>query len=278
MIGQFTELKYDDIRTPITSFYVELNNNRFPDWTSENFYYGAGYVGLTICIGSLLGFILHKIVRLLRLDVYFPVLRFANHWNYYFRGDLPHLRSNQTKGRVISTNLDVIIEDGTGKTHLYSGFLSHYTISQTTGELDTLVISNTERWSESAKKFKPIPGDSLIIPYKTVINLNLRYNVKKSKTRTQKIATTIGVFAILSFGAIFFCIPYYYYDTIGTFKTIIALLLSWSIWLFSTSLLFQLFNLDGNNTSSHSSSKKQIIVSTVIIIFILSSILYCIVS
>lgn len=271
MVGRFTQTNYIDIRDSISRFYSDLNNNKLPDCTAQNFYYGLGYIILAILCASVLGLIFHNVVRVLRIDILFPVLRFTNYWNYYFRGDFKNLRGNRRKGKVISTNLDIIVQDGSGKNRLYSGFLAHYTISHVTGELETIAIANAERWSNTSTSFKSISGDNLVIPYKTVININLRYNIK-SRARKQYYEVAIGLFSITLFGAFFFLIPYYYYNSIGLLKTIIALIIAIFDWLFITSILAQPFTQ--YNRPTNNPNKAGYFITSLVFITVFTYLLY----
>lgn len=235
-------LSYNKARVPITKFYAELSASRLPDCSTDNFYYGAGYICFTLLLGMLLGFTCHKVVRLLKLDIRFTILRFANIWNYYFRGDIMQITSKTNKrGKVMSTEVDLITDDGEGGTRLYSGFVSHYTISPNTGELETIVLTSAQRWSTSLQPagFKSVSGDLLIIPYSKVINLNMRYNFQlrvPGKYRAL-IQVVYGLFTVLSFVSIIVTVPYLYYNTLGLLKTVIVIVTSLIGWFAIVSLL-----------------------------------------
>ena len=222
----FFNSKYDISYDSVIKFYDKVKSNQLPDCSSDVLLHLLIYMGLTVSTAMLLGIISHKFVRVCRLDIHVPVLRFSNYWNYYFKGDLSSLRPNK-RGKVISTNLDVITEDGSGATKMYRGFLVNYTISPLTGELETIVLSNSERWSKSADKFKTIPGDSLVIPYKTVININMRYNIKENKTNIRQ--TFLNAIAMLGLGSILFSmfgIPYIFLGSHPWYWILLVMFLS----------------------------------------------------
>ena len=77
----------DSIKNPISKFYTELMANKIPDCTFDNLIYATKYISSVIILAIVLGYFCHMTVRNLRLDKLFPVLRFANEWNYYFRGE-----------------------------------------------------------------------------------------------------------------------------------------------------------------------------------------------
>ncbi len=272
-LGRLTGFKYNNIRQPISKFYADLSNNQLPECTSDNFLYGMGYVLITIFMAILLGWASHTLVRLLRLDIYFPVLRFTNYWNYYFKGDLKELRSGNRTGKVISTNIDIKISDN-GKSTLYSGFLAHYTISPNTGELETIALINAERYSNTAMRFKPVKGDSLIIPCSTIINLNLRYNIKQARrtfNRT-RIANTIYFLAAIS---IMFYIPHKYNSIIGFWRILLAIIFAELDILF----IYVLFDfLSKPQPGKTLSEKVSFVFAGIAFVSVISTILHLILS
>jgi hypothetical protein len=271
LMGKFTTLQYSKLRLPITAFLKSLTNSEPPECTPISFNYIVAYIFVTVMLGIMLGLVTHNIVRILRLDIYIPVLRFSNYWNYYFKGDLKQLRGNRRKGKVISTNIDAIVDDGTGnKNKLYSGFLADYIISPITGDLETIVLSSAERWSESKNDFKSIPGDNLIIPYKTVLNLNVRYNIQSKRNR-EDLSDIFTAITLLAFLAVIFGMPSYFFHKIGIIRIIFATLLSVIDLLF----LQILINTITPSTITMSQEKKtNLIIGSIFFILLLSISVY----
>ncbi len=277
--SRIVNLSYNNIKVPIANFYTQLCNNKIPDFSFQNFKYATAYVFFTLLLAIILGAACHKVVRLFRIDVNFPVFRFTNYWNYYFKGDLLILRGTGGKrGKVISTDVDVIADDGEGCTRMYSGFLSNYTISHTTGELETIALTGAQRWSKSANAFKVISGDCLIIPYSKVINFNIRYNIKVKTFKTWQaiLLQVITLIALLSFIAIFIVVPYYYYNEIGLTKTIWVVFLFILDWLFVMSMISNFFIKRKNTSTVLKHEKTAATIIFLLVIAIITFIIYLI--
>jgi hypothetical protein len=222
IVGNFIQTSYSDLREPINIFYTELSNNKLPVCTAQNFFFGIGYIFLNVFLAAFLGTLFHKIVRFLRIDVRFTVFRFTNYWNYYFKGDIPEMRKNK-QGKVISTILDILISDGTGSTKLYKGFLRNYNISPLTGTLETIVLTQAERWSNTQNSFITIPGDSLIILHEHVVNMNLTYNTVRRDWK-RIFDNIMNIIILLGIGAIFFYVLYFRASSIGWINTVVVII------------------------------------------------------
>src|SRR5690606_15689553 len=231
--SQIINISYESVKEPIANFYAELSQNKIPDCSNVNFLYAGGHILFTLFLAAVLGAGSNRLVRFLGIDSKYPVLRFANYWAYYFRGELITTNTRAAgRKKWVSSDIDVLTEDGASGNKLYSGFLSDYTISNSTGELESIVITDAHRWSDSKKAMVKIPGDCLIVPYNKVINFNLRYNfrsvVNKAPVWVLRVLNTI---AILSFFSIFYVIPHYFYKYIGLLNTIIGVILAILLWI-----------------------------------------------
>lgn len=236
-------ISFDSIKQPVSSAFGSLSKNEIPEVSSENLWYSLGYLLASIFVSALLGSIFHKIVRLLKLDIKLQVFRFANQWNYYFRGDILHTTEFKRgrKGEWLSTLVDVVIDNSDGKTKMFSGFLTQYAISPRTGELETIFLTDAKRYSDQISSFKDIPGDCLAIPYSKVVNLNLRYNFKtaeadKWRRTARKIILTIGYIG-------FFLIPLYPWflenSIAGNLLGILSGLLGWITFIAVVGSIFE---------------------------------------
>ncbi len=199
-------ISFNSIKKPVSNVFGSLSKNEIPEVSAENLGYSLAYLLASIFISALLGTIFHKVVRLLKLDIRHQVFRFSNQWNYYFRGDILHTTEFKQgrKGELLSTLVDVVIDNSDGKTKMFSGFLTQYAISSRTGELETIYLTDAKRYSEPIKGFKEITGDCLVIPYNKIVNLNLRYNFKSVDTDkrsriARKVTLTIGYIGIFFF-------------------------------------------------------------------------------
>ena len=122
-------------------------------------------------IAGLSGYIARLVVFKLELDSRWQVLRFNNDWYYLLTGRQWRLR------RGIDFDViwvDVLVK-GSGAPTLYSGVLDYYFLARD-GGMDSLSLSYAQRWPEPfAEKAKPIPGQSLILKYSEILNLNLAF-------------------------------------------------------------------------------------------------------
>lgn len=202
---------YTSIKQVIDKAYIEISKNLLPDFTYVQLSHILGYLVFLLFMSGALGTFLHSLIRVFKIDVFFKVLRFSNEWNYYFKGEILSTSEFKggKKGKVLSTNIDLLIEDGTEKNKMVSGYLTQYTLSSKTGELETIYLTNAKRYSKSENKFKEIPGDCFIVPFNKVIDMNLIYNTIKVASNEKKQLTYN---LILNIG---FWASYFYLSTHG---------------------------------------------------------------
>lgn len=72
-------LTFDNVKKPISEVYIQLSQNTIPDFTTQNLKLTLLYLLVSIIFSCILGGILHIIVRKLKIDIKYPVFRFANH-------------------------------------------------------------------------------------------------------------------------------------------------------------------------------------------------------
>lgn len=159
-------------------FYTKISTHKIPEWILDVsvlkllLYYFL--VLLTVSVVS--GLMCWYTVRLLKLDRRMKFLRFANHWHYYFKGEIKDFSEfNHLTGRFQCTNVDVLVNTEDGNTILYSGFLNDHTIDNSTGNLEALYLTYTRKYDIPTQSWRDIPGSVFIIPYSKVVNLNLRF-------------------------------------------------------------------------------------------------------
>lgn len=174
-----SSLSYDIV----TQLATPISKNEVPD---KDLIYKT-YKDLLIIISLIylfscfLGLILHWLVRSLRIDIYFPLLRFKNYWYYYIHGG-KILYSNPTNRTPAFTVADVLCEIA-GETKLYKGIVSQYTINKDDSNLENIFLTNAravkqhkdENGTTVSTTLREIPGAAFCIPYKTVANMNLVY-------------------------------------------------------------------------------------------------------
>lgn len=107
---------------------------------------------------------------------------------------------------------------------MVSGFLSDYSISSKTGELETIFLTDAKRFSTSKGEPVVIPGHCFIIPYSKVSDLNVTYiyrEIDESK-REELILSIIRYFS--SVGFLLICIFPWFLEIGGLVKFIVFFL------------------------------------------------------
>ena len=161
------------------------------------------YLGLLFLIPVFSGFGLYYAIRLSNLDLNYAIFRFSNHWHYYFKGeirkhrDFPSL-SKDKKKKVLLTTADVLCKETENSNILYSGMLSQYTVCKSSGKLDYIYLTKSNKYeefntdTEGPATINSLSGDCLIIASPTIININLRYVYAEVKSLDlSKLFTTI---------------------------------------------------------------------------------------
>jgi hypothetical protein len=142
---------------------------------------------LTICFFSfVLGLFFRLLIRKLKLDRTFKFLRFANFWHYLLSGEYLDFAENKKNTNEIGYEqlglvlAFVMVESDSDKSNIiYRGIVVD-PILYSEGELKTIYLSNPWKifvdLEDSDKKVKKefIPG-ILMIPYQSIININVRY-------------------------------------------------------------------------------------------------------
>lgn len=208
--SRYLGFTYTQIRPNIQQVYEKIGTNKLPDISYINLEYILTYLVVVVFFAGASGFLAHKFIRNLKIDLRSEIFRFSNHWNYIFTGEI---RINKKFGvlnnrKYKETIVDIILEESSDRNKMLSGYLEDYTISRDTGQLETIYLSGASRYSKSGEQFKPIQGDCLVIPYNKVLDMNLRYVF--SVDDPQSIANTLSkilkelVFPIGSIAIIFY--------------------------------------------------------------------------
>ncbi|ACT95422.1 conserved hypothetical protein [Dyadobacter fermentans DSM 18053] len=133
LLGKIYGFTFETIKKPATMAYESVTTAKFHEVTSQHLWVAFGYLITSLVVAATLGQVAHLLVRALRLDSRFSLLRFNNQWYYFFRGDIIYSKNFRSlpKGKVIETYVDIILnmEEG-GKHKMVSGFLSDYSIRQ----------------------------------------------------------------------------------------------------------------------------------------------------
>ena len=258
--SRILNVSYLDFRLMLKKLYEQIVQNRLPEVTSEQLLNVLFYAIYSVAISAILGFFLFRIIRWFGLDIRFPAFRFLNQWHYYFKGEI--LRTQEfrqtNRGRVLSTEVDLMLKDDNGKSNLFCGLLTQYTLNSK-NELESIYLTAATRFSQSLNVMKPIPGDIFIIPFATVQNMNIRYNFQ--------VRQTIEVFKyiLLSISAciLIMCLIYPWTTDLSLWRKIfggIALFLTWIYF----SIIFM--SLAPPSNGAHPLSKGAKIASWVFIV------------
>ncbi len=142
----------------------------------------ASYFIASVLIGLISGYFSKKIVRHFLWDTKYKLFRFRNAWHYIFSGeffDFPRASFDLLEDEVENIDfvyVDALIESPEGSI-IYDGALVDYELSND-GGLESITLKNAQRRmmnDDDKKNYYDIPGHILIIPYKSIINLNFSY-------------------------------------------------------------------------------------------------------
>lgn len=268
-----------NIKNDLTESYSNLANNKLPDLEKLNPWMFLAYLILSIVVAVGLGKFLHAFVRLLKFDIYFKTLRFANHWNYYFRGEFnPTVNvENDEKEKWSSTYVDIVMDGGDQKPKMLQGFLYDYTISTKTGDLDSIILSNTKKFVKKEgsdiegttpfKGFLDIPGDYFIIPYSKIIDLNIRYNTLRVRNRIKPVMRLF--LKAFSLSTLLVALIYPWFLGLSFLRTIAGILLFYMVWIFLDSLIYRLIGSNTVRNNDEPSVVVSIVAGTLLLLFCL---------
>jgi len=137
---------------------------------------------------AVLGYSIKRIVRELKLDRKWKLLRFQNEWHYLITGeilDFPKILGEASDIDIVS--VDAMVETNNG-TIIYSGIIQDYLLSKQ-GGLELIYLTEvTRRYLKSDNLnnadtkgnsmqdgYYYIPGDFVVLPYKDIKNINISY-------------------------------------------------------------------------------------------------------
>lgn len=222
----------------ITNFNLKylINNKKY-------FTLILSYILFSIIISGLIGYTLHKIIRILRLDIVFPVFRYSNHWHYLFKGELSKFNISIPKAKVDFAWVDLTIKsEENEKTKLIQGVLCDYSIDATTGNLEYLYLQEARRYSNTINNFKNIPSDIFTVPFSNILDMNIRYKYKTSDPRKwEKQCDLIINILIIPIIIGFFIIPWFFAKShIGIGRLIISYILAFFLVISILGILFSI--------------------------------------
>jgi len=136
------------------------------------------YCMFVIAVSFFAGHVSRKVVRILKLDRKFRLFRFSNDWHYLLSGEFLDFPEVPDKPEEVSFKLVNALTNVGGKQMIYIGELIHFTLSDE-GGLENIVLKDAKRRLLEddllENRYYEIPGRYITIPYKTIININIRY-------------------------------------------------------------------------------------------------------
>lgn len=137
-------------------------------------------------ISAICGFSLRIIIRKFKLDWKTMYLRFNNEWFYIVTGEILGFSENtfQPKKKIDFTFVDVLVKID-NESIIYTGISKAYFLSNE-GGLASLLLAGASRRLLSddpnrtdekppSDRYYNIPGEFLLIPNSSIININFRY-------------------------------------------------------------------------------------------------------
>lgn len=248
LFTKVSNLSYEDIKKPVSGSIKQIGAGALPDLSSDNLSFLLLYISSSIVISAILGYLAHSFIRFFKIDSKFEVFRFSNNWNYYFRGDnmdFGEFKGRKT-GKVLSTTIDIVMDNGAGDTKMFTGFITQYQISSETGALEVLYLTDAHRYSRSQQTFNPVDGDCLVVPYSKVIDMNIRYNVKVVNNTFYKRFISAGI-ALLTGAVMILILIFPWFSDLTWWRILIGIIDSIATWILFVALLNDVLSLTSTN-------------------------------
>lgn len=136
------------------------------------------YCAFVLSISFFAGHLSRKIVRLFKLDRKYKLFRFSNDWHYLLSGEFLDFPEVPDTPEEVSFKLVNVLTSAGSQQVIYVGELIHFTLSDE-GGLDNIVLKDAKRRllqnDMEEDRYYEIPGRYITIPYKTIVNINIRY-------------------------------------------------------------------------------------------------------
>lgn len=246
-----TKIEFETYSTFLSEDFIKKNNFNF---NLDNLLLFFKYLLFCSLFPFIIGFGLFKFVTFFNLDLFIPYFRSNDYWYYYFRANIPtddRFRKNIKKVNISDVLVDVLIEIPEG-TRLYSGYYVNHTLKPNCYDIDTLILTDITRYSDSRKEFVTVPGNYFKIKGDKIININTRYITNElHKLKTNGLADKILPSLLIIEMVFSFIYPFYINSGILILIINITILLILS--LFSTTF-FHIVITDKNKVSKKNTS------------------------
>ncbi len=136
------------------------------------------YCLYVIAISFFAGHLSRKIVRWAKLDRKLKLFRFSNDWHYLLSGEFLDFPEVPDYAEEVSFKMVNVLTNVGNEQMIYIGELIHFNLSDE-GGLENIVLKDAKRRLLKddllESRYYEIPGRYITIPYKTIININIRY-------------------------------------------------------------------------------------------------------
>lgn len=245
--SNFIGLEFENVSSFLQALHGQMMNNQFPGIDKSILGFLIVYEVWSVFLSALLGIVFHQVIRYFKLDIKYKHLRFNNRWHYYFTGEI-HLpdaykEPNVRKITVKSTSIDALVQYGEGKTKLFTGILVDHDVTPS-GDLSTIYLSEVQRYKidkDGKFELKSVPGNYFMIPYHTVLNMNVQYalDIIYKKEVPTKVRHAVA-YVSLAYFLLSLILPWFF-DLSFTRKLLSMFLLAFS-WAFLNTLFQILMN------------------------------------
>ncbi|WCM42407.1 hypothetical protein MG290_01685 [Flavobacterium sp. CBA20B-1] len=236
-----SKISFKTYTTPLQEDFLSNYNNI--DFDRKTLVFVLKYLLFSSVFPFFIGLLFNKLICFFNLDLYISYFRSNDYWYYYFRGNIPNndrFRKKIKNVKINSTIIDALIETP-NDSRLYSGYYVNHTLKKDSNDIDTLILTDVNRFSNNQKKFVTVPGHYFKINGNKIINLNTRYIEEKvvKRRRSFDINSFLAILLLTEI-IISFIIPFYLEG--GFFKLILNIIILLLISLFSTTLFHSVFS------------------------------------
>jgi hypothetical protein len=163
-----------DLKQTLSSALLKHDNEEYGDIFLSYLFYCT----FVMTVSFFAGHTSRKIIRVLKFDRKFKLFRFTNDWHYLLSGEFLDFPEVPDHPEEVSFKLVNALTSVGTQQMIYIGELIHFTLSDE-GGLENIVLKDAKRRllqdDLSENRYYEIPGRYITIPYKTIININIRY-------------------------------------------------------------------------------------------------------
>lgn len=163
-----------DLKLTLNAALLKQDNEAYGDVFLSYLFYCT----FVMTVSFFAGHISRKIIRTLKFDRKFKLFRFTNDWHYLLSGEFLDFPEVPDHPEEVSFKLVNVLTSVGTQQMIYIGELIHFTLSDE-GGLENIVLKDAKRRllqdDLSENRYYEIPGRYITIPYKTIININIRY-------------------------------------------------------------------------------------------------------